>query len=86
MAARKAKDAKAGENEMQYASATPVQIWRSDGTEMPSEYDQYEKVEDGAKPIIEWQNKLGQALAAELMPESSRSWHPIVECPGANES
>ncbi|KAI0117694.1 hypothetical protein GGR51DRAFT_263150 [Nemania sp. FL0031] len=68
MASRKAKDAKAAENDFQFANATPIQIWRSDGTEMPSEYSQYEKVEEGAKPIIEWQNKLGQALAAELMP------------------
>ncbi|KAJ8122124.1 hypothetical protein ONZ43_g1600 [Nemania bipapillata] len=67
MASRKAKDIKAADNEFQYANATPIQIWRSDGTEMPSEYSQYEKVEEGAKPIIEWQNKLGQALAAELM-------------------
>ncbi|KAI3332025.1 hypothetical protein HD806DRAFT_177989 [Xylariaceae sp. AK1471] len=71
MASRKAKDSKAAENELQYASAIPIQVWRSDGTEMPSEYDQYERVEDGAKTIIEWQNKLGQALAAELMPEST---------------
>ncbi|KAI1126117.1 hypothetical protein F5Y10DRAFT_217977 [Nemania abortiva] len=68
MASRKAKDSKSTENEFQCASAIPIQIWRSDGTEMPSEYSQYEKVGEGAKPILEWQNKLGQALAAELMP------------------
>lgn len=72
MASRKAKDLKATDNEFQYANATAIQIWRSDGTEMPSEYSQYEKVEEGAKPIIEWQNKLGQALAAELMPAASK--------------
>ncbi|KAI0877324.1 hypothetical protein GGS24DRAFT_498026 [Hypoxylon argillaceum] len=71
MASRKAKDLKATDNEFQYANATAIQIWRSDGTEMPSEYSQYEKVEEGAKPIIEWQNKLGQALAAELMPAAT---------------
>ncbi|KAJ2976474.1 hypothetical protein NUW58_g8077 [Xylaria curta] len=68
MASRKAKDAKATDNDFQFSNATPLQIWRSDGTEMPSEYSQYERVEEGAKPLIEWQNKLGQALAAELMP------------------
>jgi hypothetical protein len=77
MASRKAKDLKATDNEYQYANATPIQIWRSDGTEMPSEYSQYERVEEGAKPIIEWQNKLGQALAAELMPGASKQLHPI---------
>ncbi|KAI0913239.1 hypothetical protein F4823DRAFT_87126 [Ustulina deusta] len=71
MASRKAKDAKAADNEFQYTNATLIQVWRSDGTEMPSEYSQYEKVEEGAKPIIEWQNKLGQALAAELLPEAT---------------
>ncbi|KAF2971067.1 hypothetical protein GQX73_g2523 [Xylaria multiplex] len=71
MASRKTKDPKAADSEFQYASAIPIQIWRSDGTEMPSEYSQYEKVEQGAKPIIEWQNKLGQALAAELLPEAT---------------
>ncbi|KAI0543037.1 hypothetical protein GGR58DRAFT_5895 [Xylaria digitata] len=71
MASRKTKDPKAADSEFQYANATPIQIWRSDGTEMPSEYSQYEKVEQGAKPIIEWQNKLGQALAAELLPEAT---------------
>lgn len=69
MASRKAKDAKAAEGEFQFANATPLQIWRSDGTEMPLEYSQYEKVEEGAKTIFEWQNKLGQALAAEVMPD-----------------
>ncbi|TGJ84152.1 hypothetical protein E0Z10_g4596 [Xylaria hypoxylon] len=71
MASRKPKELKAAENEFQYANATAIQIWRSDGTEMPSEYSQYEKVEQGAKPIFEWQNKLGQALAAELLPEAT---------------
>ncbi|RWA09074.1 hypothetical protein EKO27_g6037 [Xylaria grammica] len=71
MSSRKAKESKAADNESQYANATSIQIWRSDGTEMPSEYSQYEKVEQGAKPIIEWQNKLGQALAAELLPEAT---------------
>lgn len=66
MATRKAKDGKAAESEPQSTNSRPLQIWRSDGTEMPSEYSQYEKVEEGTKPIIEWQNKLGQALAAEL--------------------
>lgn len=72
MTSRKTRDSKAAETEYQYANATPIQIWRSDGTEMPSEYSQYEKVENASKPIIEWQNKLGQALAAELMPTASR--------------
>lgn len=72
MTSRKTRDSKAAETEFQYSNATSIQIWRSDGTEMPSEYSQYEKVENGSKPIIEWQNKLGQALAAELMPASSR--------------
>ncbi|RYC61366.1 hypothetical protein CHU98_g4846 [Xylaria longipes] len=72
MASRKAKDSKPTDNEFQYTNATPLQVWRSDGTEMPSEYSQYEKVEEGAKPIIEWQNKLGQALASELMPEATK--------------
>jgi len=72
MASRKAKDPKATENEFQFADATPFTVWRSDGTEMPSEYNHYEKVEEGAKPIFEWQNKLGQALAAELMPGASK--------------
>ncbi|KAI1430169.1 hypothetical protein F5Y12DRAFT_6133 [Xylaria sp. FL1777] len=71
MASRKAKDSKAVDTEYQYTNATPIQIWRSDGTEMPSEYNQYERVEEGFKPIIEWQNKLGQSLAAELLPEAN---------------
>ncbi|KAI1202318.1 hypothetical protein F5X97DRAFT_234797 [Nemania serpens] len=71
MTSRKTRDSKAAETEFQYSNATSIQIWRSDGTEMPSEYSQYEKVENGSKPIIEWQNKLGQALAAELMPAST---------------
>ncbi|GAP84892.1 putative transcription-silencing protein [Rosellinia necatrix] len=71
MASRKAKDLKAADNENASANAIALQVWRSDGTEMPSEYSQYEKVEEGAKPIIEWQNKLGQALAAELMPSAN---------------
>ncbi|TRX98298.1 hypothetical protein FHL15_000943 [Xylaria flabelliformis] len=72
MASRKAKEAKPTDNEFQFSNATPLQVWRSDGTEMPSEYSQYEKVEEGAKPIIEWQNKLGQALASELMPGATK--------------
>ncbi|KAI1744194.1 hypothetical protein F4680DRAFT_284453 [Xylaria scruposa] len=68
MASRKAKESKPADSEVQFSNSTPLQVWRSDGTEMPSEYSQYEKVEEGAKPIIEWQNKLGQALASELMP------------------
>ncbi|KAJ3579926.1 hypothetical protein NPX13_g636 [Xylaria arbuscula] len=71
MASRKAKDPKAADNDFQYTNATAMQVWRSDGTEMPSDYSQYEKVDEGAKPIIEWQNKLGQALAAELLPEAT---------------
>ncbi|KAI0525978.1 hypothetical protein F5B22DRAFT_588542 [Xylaria bambusicola] len=71
MALRKAKDSKAADNEFQSTNATAIQVWRSDGTEMPSEYSQYEKVEEGAKPIFEWQNKLGQALAAEVLPEAT---------------
>ncbi|KAI2624826.1 hypothetical protein GGS21DRAFT_493834 [Xylaria nigripes] len=67
MASRKPKDPKVTED-IQYANATPFRVLRTDGTEMPSEYSQYEKVEEGAKAIIEWQNKLGQALAAELIP------------------
>ncbi|KAI1119609.1 hypothetical protein F5Y14DRAFT_446143 [Nemania sp. NC0429] len=81
MTSRKARDSKAAETEYQYANATPIQIWRSDGTEMPSEYSQYEKVEDGSKPIIEWQNKLGQALAAELMPAETGLYF-LQEFPG----
>lgn len=73
MAFRKAKDPKAADSDFQYTNATAIEVWRSDGTEMPSDYSQYEKVEEGAKPIIEWQNKLGQALAAELLPEASMS-------------
>lgn len=76
MASRKAKDSKVTDNEFQYSNATAIQVWRSDGTEMPSEYSQYEKVEEGAKPIIEWQNKLGQALALELMPGASKWMRP----------
>ncbi|KAI0390920.1 hypothetical protein F5Y17DRAFT_442585 [Xylariaceae sp. FL0594] len=68
MAARKARDSKGTETDYQYTDATPICVSRSDGTEMPAEYNHYEKVEEGARPIIEWQNKLGQALAAELKP------------------
>ncbi|KAI0971316.1 hypothetical protein F4678DRAFT_80443 [Xylaria arbuscula] len=71
MASRKAKDSKTADNDFQFTNAIPTLIWRSDGTEMPSEYSQYEKVEEGSKPIIEWQNKLGQALAAELLPDAT---------------
>ncbi|KAI1810107.1 hypothetical protein GGS20DRAFT_580151 [Poronia punctata] len=71
MATRKTKETKFSDTEYQYADAIPFYIWRSDGTEMPAEYNHYQKVEEGAKPILEWQNKLGQALAAELMPEAS---------------
>ncbi|KAI0432590.1 hypothetical protein F5Y09DRAFT_136221 [Xylaria sp. FL1042] len=71
MASRKSKDSKSADNEFQSTNAIQLQVWRSDGTEMPSEYSQYEKVEEGSKPIIEWQNKLGQALAAEVLPEAT---------------
>lgn len=77
---RKTKDSKATENDFQYASAYALQVWRSDGTEMPSEYNQYERVEKGAKSIYEWQNKLGQALAAEIMPQAGRLCLPVREC------
>ncbi|KAI1276120.1 hypothetical protein F5Y07DRAFT_141025 [Xylaria sp. FL0933] len=71
MASRKAKESKSADSEFQFTNAIPIQVWRSDGTEMPAEYSQYERVEEGSKPIIEWQNKLGQALAAEVLPEGT---------------
>ncbi|KAI1820751.1 hypothetical protein F4861DRAFT_533464 [Xylaria intraflava] len=79
MASRKAKDVKDVKDvkvadDVQFANAIPFQVLRSDGTEMPSEYNQYEKVEPGSKAVIEWQNKLGQALAAELMPEANSAY------------
>jgi hypothetical protein len=72
MASRKIKDVKAAENDVPFANAIPLHVRRSDGTEMPDDYNQYEKLEDGAKAMLEWQNKLGQMLAAELMPGESR--------------
>ncbi|KAI1180691.1 hypothetical protein F4777DRAFT_258762 [Nemania sp. FL0916] len=75
MTSRKPKDAKGAENEAQYAEAYPFHVKRSDGTEMPAEYSQYERVEEGSKPIIEWQNKLGQALAAELLPDMTQLYY-----------
>ncbi|KAI1351417.1 hypothetical protein F5Y01DRAFT_125925 [Xylaria sp. FL0043] len=71
MTSRKAKESKSADSDFQFTNAIPIQVWRSDGTEMPAEYSQYERVEEGSKPIIEWQNKLGQALAAEVLPEGT---------------
>ncbi|KAI0206293.1 hypothetical protein F4808DRAFT_406755 [Astrocystis sublimbata] len=68
MASRNPKDSKPTESDFKYVNATPFRIWRSDGSEMPAEYSQYGKVEEGAPKIIDWQNKLGQMIAMELVP------------------
>ncbi|KAI1432808.1 hypothetical protein GGR50DRAFT_558894 [Xylaria sp. CBS 124048] len=71
---------KSAVDEAQHEDSLPFRLTRSDGTEIPPEQNQYERVEEGAKAIIEWQNKLGQALAAEVMPEAKSSFH-LAEFP-----
>ncbi|KAI1327480.1 hypothetical protein F5Y16DRAFT_399260 [Xylariaceae sp. FL0255] len=69
MASRKSRDSKSVASESHSSPAIPMQVWRSDGS--TSIEPIYEKVDEGDRVVVEWLNKLGQALAQELMPNSA---------------
>ncbi|KAI1265625.1 hypothetical protein F5Y18DRAFT_41288 [Xylariaceae sp. FL1019] len=72
MSRNKSQDSKIGGPESQHVQAIPIQVWRSDGSKAINV--DYPEVAPDDRVVIEWQNKLGQALARELMPGSNHQY------------